>query len=109
MPDGHRLVQANDPCREEDLCHVLVPGSDHLLNLPKLIPKGRLGRQCEAQRRRDRNERPPWHVTVESKQRGVIFLVLIAVWCRCRPWRGLPQLIGQLHVTLHEKPHPDVS
>jgi hypothetical protein len=43
MPDGHQLVQANNPRRKEDLRHVLVPGSNHLPNLPELIPKGRRG------------------------------------------------------------------
>ncbi len=59
MPDGHHLVQANVPRREEDLRHVLVPGSDHIPSLPKPIPKRQQVRRREPQRLRDREEPPP--------------------------------------------------
>ncbi len=110
LPDGHRLIQANDPRHKEDLCHVLVSGGDPIPNLPKLIPKRRRVGQREPQCQHVHEEPPPRHVAVESNQWGFILVVLIiVVRCRCRSWCRSPKVIGQLHVTQHEKPHPNVS
>jgi hypothetical protein len=37
VPNGHALVETYHPCREEDIHHVLIPGLDHLPDLPELV------------------------------------------------------------------------
>ncbi len=47
MPDGHRLIQAHDPCCVKLGGHVLVPNLDHLPDLPELVAKGWSRGICE--------------------------------------------------------------
>jgi hypothetical protein len=49
MPDGHRLVRAKSPCRNEDSLHMVVPTQDEVSDLPELVAERWQVRQCEAQ------------------------------------------------------------
>ena len=103
VPNGHALVKTHHPRGDKEIGHVLVPGPDHLPDLPELVAICRRDGVSEGELLHNRLKPLLPHVPFKVAWAGALLL---------RSWHRVivPILLHRLPLKRrHQEMHPNVS